>query len=202
MKVAFLIDGFNFYHSIRHLDPKFHWLNYYLFCCHFVPSSDQVEKVIFFTAKAHWLGQETVKRHSVFIEACKYNNIEIIEGAFKEKISYCALCKKSSIHHEEKYTDVNIALTGYRLACNTDIDKIIFVTGDTDLVPAINAIKSDFSEKTVGVLFPYKKHNHELKKSANFSFNTKIDTLEKYVMPKVLVNNKDKRIICPDKWIK
>ena len=48
---------------------------------------------------------------------------------------------------EEKETDVNIALGMYRAACRADqlqIGQIVLVSGDTDLAPALAAIRQDF----------------------------------------------------------
>jgi uncharacterized LabA/DUF88 family protein len=42
-------------------------------------------------------------------------------------------------------TDVNIALYAYHLASNSDIDQAIIISGDNDLIPAIEFIKEVFS---------------------------------------------------------
>lgn len=200
MKTTFLIDGFNFYHSIKPLEPKYHWLNYYAFCKHFLTANDSIKDVYLFTAEAYWI-PDAVKRHRVFLEACKLNGIKIIMGKFKEKSGYCPKCKEKSIHHEEKYTDVNIALTAYRLAAKRETEQIIFITGDTDLVPSLKAIKEDFPKIRVGFIFPYHKANVEIKDLADFSYKTRLDTLANYVMPPELVKPSGQKIRCPEEWM-
>lgn len=201
MKSVFLIDGFNFYHSIKKLDSKYHWLNYKDFCAHFLTKNDILTDVYFFTAEAYWI-QDAVIRHRVFMDACRHFGVKIILGKFKEKSGYCPKCKSLSIHHEEKYTDVNIALTAYRIAYKQEAEQIFFVTGDTDLVPSIQAIKDDFPNIRIGVIFPYGKHNQEMKTAADVCHKTKKDALDKFIMPRVIVKANGNIITCPDRWIK
>lgn len=201
MNTVFLIDGFNFYHSIAKLEPKFHWLNYYSYCSHFLRKDDSVAEVVLFTAEAYWL-EDKVKRHRVLLEANKFFNVRVVLGKFKKKDVYCSNCKQVTVHHEEKYTDVNIALEAYRQACKKDIDQIIIITGDTDLVPAIKAVKADFPSKNIGVIFPYRKHNAEFKNEADFCYKTSLETLEKYIMPRVIERENKSPIVCPSEWIK
>ncbi|MBQ8478676.1 MAG: NYN domain-containing protein [Succinivibrio sp.] len=201
MNTVFLIDGFNFYHSIAELAPKYHWLNYYSFCKNFLTKNDTIAKVVLFTAEAYWL-EDKVKRHRVLLEANKFFNVEVVLGKFKEKHVYCKKCRTSTIHHEEKYTDVNIALEAYRQASKKEIDQVIIITGDTDLVPAVKAIKSDFPNKKVCVIFPYKKHNAEFKEVADCYYKTTLEKLTNHIMPRVIERKDKKPIICPEQWIK
>lgn len=202
MNTVFLIDGFNFYHSIKSLPPEYHWINYYSYCKHFLTINDSVSKVYLFTAEANWMGDAVVKRHRVLQEASKFYGVEVVLGKFKKKDIYCKLCKKKSEHHEEKYTDVNIALYAYREACKKYVDQIILVTGDTDLVPAIKAVKEDFPNKKVCVIFPYKKFNHEMKNEADFSYKTTKDCLTMHIMPETINRHGKRDIVCPKEWKK
>lgn len=106
----------------------------------------------------------------------------------RKKQIFCPICKRHVTHHEEKYTDVNIAL--------------YLVTGDTDLVPAINAIKEDFPQKRIGVIFPYRKANREMSLLADDHHKTKEDVLKSCVMDRVITRPEKTPIICPEKWIK
>lgn len=55
---------------------------------------------------------------------------------------------------EEKQTDVNIALDLYRDVLKAHCQQIVVCTNDTDIVPALNYIKQDFPEVTIGIVFP------------------------------------------------
>src|SRR5690606_9861319 len=59
---------------------------------------------------------------------------------------------------EEKMTDVNIALTAYRDVAADRADQIVFVSNDTDLVPALEAIRDDFDGRIrIGTVMPIRK---------------------------------------------
>ena len=54
---------------------------------------------------------------------------------------------------EEKQTDVNIALTAYRDAIQNKAQQVVFVSNDTDLEPALRALREDLGDAvTIGVL--------------------------------------------------
>ncbi|WP_142900555.1 NYN domain-containing protein, partial [Klebsiella pneumoniae] len=65
---------------------------------------------------------------------------------------------------EEKETDVNIAISMYRLLskqqnleADARIAQIVLVSADTDMTPALKAIKEDFPEITVGIILPHRE---------------------------------------------
>lgn len=55
---------------------------------------------------------------------------------------------------EEKRTDVRIAVQMLLDAFEDRCDNLILVSGDSDLVPAVNAVKSRFPNKKVIVYIP------------------------------------------------
>jgi hypothetical protein len=65
---------------------------------------------------------------------------------------------------EEKETDVNIALSMYRAAAKSSkatedakLEQIVLMSADTDLVPALRAIREDFPAILVGTIFPHRE---------------------------------------------
>lgn len=198
MHTAFLIDGFNFYHSIQYLNNKLKWFDYSSFCKHFMREEDTLHSITYFTALANWR-ERAVKRHSVFIEACGVMGVNVVLGKFKEKTARCPYCEKNFTKHEEKATDVNIALFAYRLA-SQGVEKVFLITGDTDMIPAIRLIKQDFPQTTVGVIFPYHRYTGEMKKEAHLSYKTDDNSLENFILPTVLVKSNGKKIRCPAEW--
>ena len=65
--------------------------------------------------------------------------------------------------HEEKETDVNIALDLIDHAHQNICDKFVLVTGDSDLKPAVNRILKNFSKKKIMVLLPPFQRGKEIK---------------------------------------
>ena len=209
MRTAFLIDGFNVYHSISTLPPEYHWLNYKALCEHFLKESDTLSSVTYFTALALWK-ESASKRHRIFIGACKALGIDVVLGKFKEKRSKCPLKEKNNIddcdgnitRHEEKETDVNIALSAYRTASLNIAEQIFFVTGDTDMIPAIRLIKKDFPNITIGVIFPYHRANRELKNYVDIYYKVTVETMTQFIMPIEIKREHGKSLFCPQEWRK
>jgi len=199
MNTAFLIDGFNFYHSIKGLRRQLRWFDYDGYCHHFMRSADTLQTITYFTALAHWLPDKS-KRHAVFIEACKAKGIHVVQGKFKEKRSPCPHCGAIILRHEEKATDVNIALHAYRLA-SQGTQQIFFVSGDTDLIPAVRMIKQDFPSVVVGVVFPYQRDNKEFAQAADVHHKTSTQTLQGFILPTIITKPNGKTITCPKDWL-
>ena len=107
--VAF-IDGFNLYHALHDLkQPHLKWLDLWQLCERFTGSKLQLHKVLYFSAFAAWR-PDPYKRHRGYVQALRHVGIEPIMGHFKAKDRGCLSCGARWIAHEEKETDVNIAL--------------------------------------------------------------------------------------------
>ena len=57
---------------------------------------------------------------------------------------------------EEKQSDVSLALHAYSDALRGMVDHVVFITNDTDLVPAMQAIR-EHTEVTIGLIVPTKE---------------------------------------------
>ena len=55
---------------------------------------------------------------------------------------------------EEKQTDVNIALNLYRDAAKGLADSFVICSNDSDLIPAVKAIRQDFPALQLGLVAP------------------------------------------------
>jgi len=86
--------------------------------------------------------------------------VEILLGKFKTRTVECRVkrCNYSGTRlfdmPEEKRTDVNIALHMLHDAVSDNCDRFILVSGDSDLVPAIQMVKNVSPEKEVIVYVP------------------------------------------------
>lgn len=65
---------------------------------------------------------------------------------------------------EEKETDVHIAISMYQLASRQSslpaqerVQQIVLVSADTDMTPALRAIKEDFPHLRLGVILPHRE---------------------------------------------
>jgi uncharacterized LabA/DUF88 family protein len=171
----FFIDGFNLYHAIKReikLDNNLRcckWLDLEKLCGNFIkPNKEILTKVVYFTALS-W-EHNARERQRVFISAlnkcCK--KLDIVYGQFRERDKKCSLCNGIFKTHEEKLTDVNLAITLFENAMKDTFDIAVIVSGDSDLIPIIRAIKNNFPAKQIGVLPPIGNIATGLRVEANF----------------------------------
>ncbi len=178
-RVAFFIDGFNLYHSLKDNAPECRWLNLRKLCEHYIkPEKENIVAIYYFSAIATWQpNQEKVQKHIKYIERLRRENIIPVLGKFKEKDIHCKVCGSNFKSHEEKRTDVNVALKIVSEAVLNNYDTGILVSGDTDMIPAIEAVRKLSLNKRIGVLFPLKRFSNELKEMADFNLRMKKDVL-------------------------
>lgn len=176
-RTAFFVDGFNLYHSIDSNPSyyKYKWLNLDKLAHCFVTSHYKVEKVFYFTTYATW-DQVKLVKHQTYVKALQFVGIEVVFGAFRYADKTCRICHKQYKIFEEKQTDVNIAIKLFQTAVQ-DLwdtwDTAIIVSGDSDLIPAIQAVKSTFPAKRIGLVIPIGRRAEELKQVVDFHMKLK-----------------------------
>src|SRR5437867_8795864 len=120
LRVSFLVDGFNLYHSLRDAEKKtkqcFKWIDLRAFCqahLQFFGKEAQLQDVHYFSAYAAHLAPrnpDVVTRHQILVRAFEHTGVKIEMGHFKPKDVHCYLCKREMVRYEEKETDVAMAL--------------------------------------------------------------------------------------------
>lgn len=128
---------------------------------------------------------DVVTRHLTFIDCLKDTGVIVELARFKEKEVWCDNCQKYQIRHEEKETDVALAVKLLELFYQDKCDTAILMTGDTDIAPAVRFVKRYYPKKTVGFLFPYRRKNKELRKLA-FGCKISKEQYQKYQFPATL----------------
>jgi uncharacterized LabA/DUF88 family protein len=98
MRVAFIIDGFNLYHSLKAAQKRdngssLRWLDVYALCATLVKSAfgpgSTVGGVYYFSAYASHLESRNpavTKRHRTYVEALKATGVHVSMGKFKRKV--------------------------------------------------------------------------------------------------------------------
>lgn len=130
----------------------------------------------------------------------KSTGIEVITGNFKKKYPYCKLCKTNYSTHEEKESDINIAMQLIRSFINNECDTIVLVSGDTDLVSAVRTAKDLFPSKKVGIAFPYKRANTHFKEIADFTFKISADSYKNHQFPAPVILPDGTKLTKPPLW--
>jgi len=179
------IDGFNMYHAIKDSCPQYKWLNYRRLGALLIGPADTLGMVVYFTAYAKWK-PASVARHMTYIKALRSANIEVVRGRFLKKELRCHRCGRTFWTHEEKRTDVNIALRMVADAVNDKYDKALVITADSDLMPVIETVHLLAPEKEIGIMFPIGRTSHDLRQHADFRRKMKENHLKASQFPKTI----------------
>lgn len=167
-RTVVFVDGFNLYHSLDRKSAyyKYKWLDIKGLAESFLTRSHEILEVQYFTALATWHPDRgKVERHEKLIEVYRDMEIKIVKGVFRETTRRCKLCKKVYIAHEEKRTDVNIAVSMLDLAYKGVYDTACLISGDSDLIPAIRKIRDNWPVKSFRLIIPIGRKADELKKA-------------------------------------
>ena len=157
-RVIAYIDGFNLYHALQDTgEDHLKWLNIWSLMTSLLQNDEQLTKVYYFSAYAPWRAS-SYKRHQTYVRALEISGVNPVMGNFKAKNRSCYQCGSQWLDHEEKETDVNIAMNIICDAYDDNFDRCVLVTSDSDLVPVLKILNSKFSKKSVLVATPPKRH--------------------------------------------
>jgi uncharacterized LabA/DUF88 family protein len=192
VRVQAFVDGFNLYHAIQGLNRNhLKWVNLRSLTASFTdPSRHELREVFYFSAFATWLPDQLV-RHRLYVEALKANGVTPVLGQFKVKDRMCKHCGHKWIGHEEKETDVNIALWLLREAYKDNFDEAFVISRDSDLTPAVRMVMTEFPDKEIKIITPPNaRHSKEMaqivgdKKLASI----KVVHLERNLLPATILS--------------
>jgi len=215
-KVSFLVDGFNLYHSLKLAQHGFNqngnptgvkWLDLNSLCGSCLPligGGAKLSSIYYFSALATHLAEKDsgiTERHAAYIKCLQATGVEVRLGRFKNKNVWCPACKTHFQAHEEKETDVAIAVMVLELFQRNECDTIVLISGDTDLAPSIRAATRMFPNKEIWMGFPHGRLNRELKQIVGHrSFKLKKERYAKHQFPTPYVLPDGSEIEKPPLW--
>lgn len=168
-RVTFYIDGFNFYNGLKTKSiidrswKKYYWIDFVLFCKQFLGPNQVLEKVKYFTAPP--LNIQKQKRQGKLFKANRLLNplnLEFIIGKYYKINTHCPNCNTTFQKPEEKRTDVNISVQLIGDCALDRTDSLVLISADSDLAPALNYIKENFSSKKIKLYFPPERSSADL----------------------------------------
>ena len=201
------IDGLNFYYGAVK-DTPYKWLNLQQFFQRLRPDDDIVS-IKYFTS---WVAGPAQRRQAPFIRALStLPLVKVVLGKFKSKSVKCSHPKctyqgdRIFESLEEKRTDVNIAVAMLDDAYQDASDRVVLVSGDSDLVPAVQQIKARFPGKQIVVYGPVRhaadeRRADELRRAANTGRKLPTALLEHCQLPSELTDRNGYLIKKPSTW--
>jgi hypothetical protein len=192
-RVVVYIDGFNLYYGVLRFSKE-KWLDIERLFKLLRPH-DTIQKIRYFTALSSGGKSQDQLAYLKAIETLPLVNV--IRGRYKNKTvkclvqAVCAVADKDRFFNtpEEKRTDVNIAVS---------------MLDDSDLVPAVNMIRTRFPAKQVTVYVPSRNPIRgaavELRASANKDRDLPLNLLRIAQLPANISDGSGGSIAKPASW--
>ena len=167
-RVAVYVDGFNLYHALDDLQrPHLKWLNLRKLADLLISrQSQRIVKVCYFTAAPdHFQNTGSVDkllRHRAYTTALAAKGVIVVPGSFalRHRIyrgrNHRVVCQ----HHEEKKTDVALAVHLLNDAWCDVYDRALVICVDTDQTPASAMVQTHFPDKAVICVSPPERSHH------------------------------------------
>ena len=124
----------------------------------------------------------------------------MIFGRFRKVTKNCRECKKKYQTHEEKRTDVNIAIHLLTNAYKDNYDKAVLISGDSDIIPAVEAVKQAFPEKEISLVIPVGGKAYELAQVIGSSVRMKEIHLKTSQLPNTVTRKGGAVLQRPKEW--
>jgi len=97
-------------------------------------------------------------------------------------------------------TDVCIATEMLMDVFLDRFDVALLISGDSDLVPPIEAIRAHFPSKRIVVAFPPSRFSRDLQSAANRGIHIRANILRKALLPDAVQRADGYVITRPEKW--
>ncbi|MDO4713975.1 MAG: NYN domain-containing protein [bacterium] len=168
-KVCVYIDGFNVFHAIKKaFGKKYYWINYKQLARQYIDIKNEKLVDVYYFSAYFYVDKEGVENHKEYVRALQRKGVKIILGKYLEKDATFVKKRHPIVSvkygdridtqkeviknlpvpdlltynkYEEKRTDVNMAVQIVIDGLQDKYDKAIIITGDSDIAPAIEAIK-------------------------------------------------------------
>ena len=153
------VDGLNLYYGALRGTPH-KWLNLESLFRR-LRADDDIVEICYFTAEV--IGRDQRERQRAYLSAiATLPSVEVILGRFKRTevscgVRSCSLQGQTFGKPEEKRTDVNIAVRIVADVYQDRCQRVVLVSGDSDLVPPLRHVREQFSNIEVCVYVPARK---------------------------------------------
>lgn len=186
-RVIAYVDGFNLYFGLKKKGWRYYyWLNIRTLCEQLLAPGQRLLLTKYFTSRVNGDPGKS-SRQDAFIRALKtIPNIDILSGRYGTRGYKCHNCTYEGQTPAEKMTDVRIAGEMIADAFQNQYDTAFLISGDRDLVPAVEIIKEIFPHRHIKVIFPPKRRCADLEKVASSIKHINKTHLNNSVFPDVI----------------
>ena len=192
-RVGFYVDGFNLYHALDDLKaPHLKWLDIFSLAERIIAKRDeQIVRIVYCSAfPTHLSDRSKLERHKSYIAALEFRGVECILGRFKKRpLTRCRSCHHSWQSHEEKESDVNLALELLYDVLSDRIDRAYLLSGDSDFAGLARMLHHRCPDKElVSVATPHRTHSNDVLRYAHGKRKITVSTLEACLLPQHILD--------------
>lgn len=196
-RVVVYVDGFNLYYGIKSKRWTRHgWIDLRRLSQNLLRSGQSLVAVRYFTTRISSPQNDPDKsrRQNTYLEAlATLPDLHIHYGVYLPKERICSRCGAAWKTYEEKMTDVNIAVELLGDAQDNAFDTAVIISGDSDLIGPVEAIRKRYPAKRVVVAFPPDRSSRRLRDAASASFTIGRKVLSDSQLPD--------RVVKPDGYV-
>ena len=201
------IDGFNLYYGALKGTP-WKWLDLQRYF-ETLRSDDEIVEIAYFTALVHGPSATRARQETYLSALGELAKVDIIYGKYRPKTVRCTVVcpydgNRSFTVQEEKQTDVAIGVRMMDDAYRDRCDRLIIVSGDGDMVPAIRMVRDRFPEKTTHVYIPARNKKRaaarDVRDAAHKARTLPAPLIEKCQLPAEITATSGATISKPTQW--
>jgi len=190
VRVAAYVDGFNLYFGLKAKHGrKYLWLDLQGLVTSLLRPGQTLQQVTYFTARVR-NDVDSEKRQSDYLDALAEHSplVTVVDGRFQEKGRRCRQCGTTWTVREEKETDVNIAVALVEDAVQDRYDTALLLSADSDLCPAIRAMKRLRPDKRIVAAFPPRRQSGDLKQAVDAFLYIGDDKIRQSQLPLTVIS--------------
>lgn len=196
------VDGFNLYWGLRDKGwRRYYWLNLWRLSYHLLRPDQSLTGVNYLTSRVTKPADEK-KRQSVYLRALRMTQgIELYYGKYGTTPYTCSNCGHEGETAQEKMTDVQLATTLVRDAFKNNFEVALVVSGDRDLVPAVEVCKAEFPKKRIVSIFPPLRNCDDLRIASDAYYHITESELKKSLFPDTVADKVGNSAQRPIEWV-
>ncbi len=189
-RVIAYIDGFNLYHAIDALNrPHLKWVDLWALVASFLRPDQALIAVNYYSAYATWM-PDAHTRHRQFTNALQAVGVNVCISEFRDRYQECYRCGNRWVAHEEKQTDVRMAVDIVADCLEHKFDLAVVVTADSDMGPAVQKVRS-IPGKTLLMVAPPGRFNRA--RDLKFTHQIRQGRINRCLLPREII--RDGRVI-------
>ncbi len=201
-RAGFYIDGFNLYHALCDLKCNhLKWLDLWAVGERLINRRrERLVRVVYCSAyPIHLQDAAKITRHRTYVAALQARGVECYLGHFKARPrSCCYSCGHEWQSHEEKESDVTLALQILHDAHLGRVDHVYLLTGDSDFASLARLFHTAFpGKRLISVAPPHRSHSKEILRYAHQKRRLTPKTVEKSLLPARLCDGQGRVIVRP-----